>query len=421
MKTFPLATNWLPGIICGCSLLMLQGCGGETPGAGDASLPTASVNPADTIPDMPPKTEAANDPSTAEWAIHEILRRRLQPAPGGKADKDGKIQQVSVSEINAYHRQRNQEIVKLAEQAIAKTHDDPAQEATFSTAVHHLMEAQLQLAIQVSDLEDPAHKEAVNTLYKNAELLFRERPNSKAAAEAGFTLVKFAEIMARRFAANDERWLEEYARQAQLFARNFPKEEARAVAKLDAAGWSCESHQLNELARVCYQEIANRFPKNPAAADVTAVLRRLSLPGQSVRLAGPTIDGGFTDIADKTGKVVIVQFWAAEVAGVEEHTAILQGLMQKFGPSGLTVLGVNLDADEDVARQFIADHKVAWDTIFHADPAKRRWNNPIVNYYGVRNIPTYWVIHRDGTVISTHVDVTELDAPLGKLLSGNGS
>ena len=45
---------------------------------------------------------------------------------------------------------------------------------------------------------------------------------------------------------------------------------------------------------------------------------------------------------------------------------------------------------------------------------KRRWDNPIVTYWGIVDIPTVWVLDRDGKVVSTDVSIADLDALLAK-------
>ena len=183
---------------------------------------------------MPTPNGPSPDKDTPEWYVREITMLRLQPMP----DTD------DMDKIRNSQRERNYKIVELAKHAIAKTHDDPKKERIFEVAVHHAMEAQLQLAIQVQGVDLDEHNKNVDELFENVALLQKFDPASKATNEACFTLVRFAEIMAGKFADEDSRFLEEYAKQARLFARNFPGDEGRAIAKLDAAGWSCEAHGL---------------------------------------------------------------------------------------------------------------------------------------------------------------------------------
>ncbi len=322
-----------------------------------------------------------------------------------------------INAIRNFQRKRNFKIVELGNHAIAKTHEDPDKAALFESAVHHAMEAQLQLAIQVNGVSDEEHQQCVAELFENAQLLHERDPESKAASEAGFTLVKFAEIMARKLAEEDPTWLEEYARLARLFALNFPKDEARAIAKLDAAGWSCEAHGHLELAISCYSQIESQFPKNALAQHVPAVLRRLRLKGQELQLAGPTHDGRFLSIDTLRNKVVLVVFWAADTDGFELDAEVLKSLYGKYAAAGVEIVGVNLDENETQMQAFLKQHGFTWPNIFYVDAAKRRWNNPLVRYYGIREIPCYWLVNQQGVVVDTQVNLQNADALIQQLLA----
>jgi peroxiredoxin len=385
----------------------MLGCGsGEAPtdtanqsAANSSNLPTAAVPGGEAGQQLPEK-------DTPEWYLHEITQLRLKPTP----------ETSNINEIRDAQRERNYKIVELAKHAIAKTHEEPARQELFETAVHHAMEAQLQLAIQVNGVSDEEHQQCVEELFENAQLLHERDPESKAANEAGFTLVKFAEIMARKLADEDPTWLEEYARLSRLFALNFPKDEARAIAKLDAAGWSCEAHGNVELAISCYSQIESQFPKNPLAQHVPAVLRRLRLKGQELQLAGPTHDGRFLSVDTLRNKVVLVAFWAADTDGFEADAELLKAIYGKYAAAGVEIVGVNLDENEAQMQAFLKQHGFTWPNIFYVDAAKRRWNNPIARYYGIREIPAYWLVNKQGVVVETQVNLQNADAMIQQLL-----
>ncbi len=297
-----------------------------------ASVPIAETAPAENLPQK----------ETPEWYLHEITLERLKPTP----------ETDDINKIRDSQRARNYKIVELANHAVAKTHDDPAKQQLFETAVHHAMEAQMQLAIQVNGVNPAEHQQNVEELFQNAQLLYKKAPESKAANEAAFTLVKFAEIMARKLADEDPSVLEEYARVARMFALTFPKDEARAIAKLDAAGWSCEAYGKLDLAIDCYAQIESQFPKNPLAQHVPALLRRLRLKGQELQLAGPTHDGKFLNIDTLRNKVVLVAFWAADTDGFELDAAILKDVYAKYASQGFEIVGVNLDEERSPDARF---------------------------------------------------------------------
>jgi peroxiredoxin len=406
MLTARIVTSGMFCLITALSVGTL-GCGSGDNADNATNLSTQSPDlPTAAIPGADAGASKLPEKGTPEWYLHEITLLRLE-SPSETSD---------INQIRDFGRARNYKIVELAKNVISKTCENPAQVELYETAVHHAMEAQLQLAIQITGVSAEEHQENERVLGQNAELVHDFNPQSKAANEAAFTLVKYAEIMARKLADQDPSLLENYAQMARLFALNFPQDEARAIAKLDAAGWSCEAYGRLDLAIDCYDQIAKQFPKNPLAQHVPAVLRRLQLVGQELQLAGPTQDGKFLSIETLRSKVVLVAFWAADTDEFELDAAILKDIYGKYAAAGVEIVGVNLDENETQLQAFLKTHGFTWPNIFYTDQNKRRWNNPMVRYYGVREIPPYWLVNQQGVVVDTQVNLQNAEEQIQKLL-----
>lgn len=362
-----------------------------------ARLPAASIGGGAEIAQEP-----APDPSSPAGIIAQIKELRSQPFP---TEISGDVEKLKKARA-----ERNRRMTQLATEAVALTHHDPAQEAAFTEAVHLLMESRLQLALQ-------GDQESIGALYDDASSLYKRNPDSAAAADAAYVLVRFAHTNARRFAQEEPRWLEEFARQARIFATSFPSEESRAVSLLHAAGWSCELHRMNEEAIECYTVLKERFPETPQGRQVDALLRRLTLRGKPLQLAGPTLDGGYVSVDEFQGQHVLIIFWASDADRFVDLVPELNSVIVKYESAGLRTIGVNLDAEESEVEAFLSEHKLDWPQIFYADPAKRRWESPIARYYGIRDIPMAWIVDPQGVVLEAQLDVSDLDAQIGALLS----
>ena len=376
-------------------------------GGGAGGLPAASIPAKQTSKQQTSDVEQLEQGSP-EWLIREIALLRVRPAP----DTD------DPARLRSHRRWKNERIIEQAQEAITLTHADTAQEDLFNTAVGHLLESRLELALQAGAVQSESERKHVEELYDDAESLFRRDPKSKAAAEAAFVRARFANVSADRFAAEEPRWLIEFSRQARLFAENFPQEKERAVQLLDAAGRSCELHHIRDEAVNCYTLLDKNFPKTPQGQQATAVLRRLRLDGERLEsFAGPTIDGGYTRIDDFHGRIVIIAFWASHSRQSVEQLPGLLSLAAKWGKSRVAILGVNLDDDQAAAKRFIEANAIQQPTIFWPDKNRRNWKNPIVQYYGVRDIPMFWLIDSDGLVVNTLLNSDELENEVGRLLN----
>lgn len=348
---------------------------------------------------------------TPEWFIYKITQVKLKPL---FRPDDAEAQ--SLEKQAELRRERNEQIVELATEAIARTHKetskDQSKERVFDLAVHHLLEAEMQLAIA-------GEQDHVDALYEHASLLYQRNPKSKAAIEAGMTLINFARMNAQKFGREEPKSLEEFARLARQFAKNFPQEERQAIPVLFAAGQSCEFHSLTGEAVQCYATITEQFPESPAAQRVTPIMRRLNLKGKPLQLAGPSIGGEFLNAEEMTGKPLLVVFWTMQAQPFVRQLPKLQELVSQIDPKRLNVISVNLDDDdnESAVQTFLDTNGLNWPTIFETESEKRGWNNPIASHYGIQNVPMYWIASSKGNVVEMAYDIDKIEPLLRKLMA----
>jgi len=335
---------------------------------------------------------------TPEWTILEITKLRLQPFP----------ESDDVNVLRQARRERNQKIAKLAHDVIALTHENPEKEQVFNVAVHRLMEATWQLAMS-------GDNEAVTSLYDYAASFHGRSPKSKAAADAHWFLASFANENAVRHGDSEPRWISEFARQARLFGERFSGDQQRAVKLLNDAARTCDSYGIRDEAIQCYAALRQKYPESAPAQQAVAALRRLELPGKTLDLGGPTMDGGFLSIADFNSSPVLVAFWSTQAKPFVDRSAEIITIVSKFEKRGLQVIGVNLDTDESAVDAFKEQSGLTWQNIFHAAPSRRGWNHPVATYYGVTTIPQFWTVDVKGQVVGMTGDPANLEAELERL------
>lgn len=342
---------------------------------------------------------APPEKGSPRWLVLEMTKLRMQPFP----------ETDDIEKQREARRARNQEIVKLAEEAIAKTHQDPELEAVFNVAVHRLMESLLELALQ-------GDQDSVDSLFSFADSFYRRDPKSRAASESAFILARFVHKNAQYSGSDDVRYLQEFSRQARSFAERFPNEQQRAVELLNDAGATCDFHGMREEAILCFETLRQKFADTPQAQQTVPVLRRLNLIGKPLDLGGPTLDGGFISVADFKGSPVLIVFWSSQAAPFVEQSAAIIATAEKYEERGLQVIGVNLDTDESAIDAFLEKSSMGWRTVFHTDLERRGWNHPVAVHYGVTTIPQIWLVDAEGKTLTTTIDPQDLDSTLEKFL-----
>ena len=146
---------------------------------------------------------------------------------------------------------------------------------------------------------------------------------------------------------------------------------------------------------------AYRVNADPPLAWVGKVLPDFS---SAVDLEGKPIS-----LADYRGKVLLLDFWATRY----NRIPTLGAVYEKYHHRGFDIIGINLDVDETVLREFIAENPLPWRQIFDGD----RYEGPLVKQYGVRSIPRMFLLDRAGKVISVNVRDRSLDKLVAKQLA----
>jgi peroxiredoxin len=96
--------------------------------------------------------------------------------------------------------------------------------------------------------------------------------------------------------------------------------------------------------------------------------------------------------ADFGGKLLVLHFWATWCGGCVEEIPSLEVFQREYGPQGVVVLGVSVDANEKLYRRFMDQFKVSYAT--SRDPS---WD--IAASYGTFQLPESYVIDRSGKVV----------------------
>ena len=128
----------------------------------------------------------------------------------------------------------------------------------------------------------------------------------------------------------------------------------------------------------------------------------------------------FVKIDELRGKPALVVFWASDSEPFQAMLPQLQRVLRPYGKASLSVIGVCLDENDKTMDEFVEKNGTAWTQIFYADPNHRHWDHPLVQSYGVHDIPSIWLVNAEGVVVDTHVTPRPLDGQLKYLLASEG-
>ncbi len=129
---------------------------------------------------------------------------------------------------------------------------------------------------------------------------------------------------------------------------------------------------------------------------IEAALKRLDLirpsrPKYAPDFTLPTPGGGRVRLSEQRGKVVLVNFWATWCPPCLEEMPAMERLWRRHKDAGFVLLAVSLDADPRKVPPFVSARKFTFPVA--VDPKMT-----VAETYGVRALPSSFVIDRDGTI-----------------------
>ena len=127
----------------------------------------------------------------------------------------------------------------------------------------------------------------------------------------------------------------------------------------------------------------------------------------------PNTNGVMVKMSSLLGKVVIIDFWASWCRPCREANKHLRPIYAKFKDKGLEVYGVSIDNNEHAWKNAINQDNMAWLQVIDKEAAH---GNELTQTWGIRYIPSTFVIDRKGNVVAIEPSEGKLEKLLKKLL-----
>jgi len=150
-----------------------------------------------------------------------------------------------------------------------------------------------------------------------------------------------------------------------------------------------------------------------AADDPFAALavRRVTPPVGPREFTVPTPPGrrpASVSLQGFRGHVVFLNFWATWCPPCREEMPAMERLYQRYRDRGLVVLALSVDADgAAVVTPFLTEHRLTFPV--GLDPDMR-----VAGLYGIRALPSTFLLNRAGRVVASAVGPREWDGPEGR-------
>ena len=140
-------------------------------------------------------------------------------------------------------------------------------------------------------------------------------------------------------------------------------------------------------------------------------------PALSVSTIAPDFTGYLSPVdsfrlSDSDGQIRIVHFWGSWCGPCRSHNREVVEAYKKYGTSGaLTIISVGIETKEKPWLRAREQDKLSWP--LHITSFER-FNDPVARLYGVREIPTIYVLGPDRSILLVNPNPVELDKLLSK-------
>ena len=176
------------------------------------------------------------------------------------------------------------------------------------------------------------------------------------------------------------------------------------------------------LYRTVAEALQESYPESPylqsLQAEIARMDARISLTSQITEARHPDLE--LTDIYGKkirlsslAGKVVLLDFWSAELGSSNALNADLKELYRKYAdaPVGFEVYQVAVDTSKPLWITAVQEQQLPWISVSDL----RGHSSVALGLYNVQRLPANFLIDKEGTIVAKNIYGKSLEAKLDEL------
>lgn len=140
---------------------------------------------------------------------------------------------------------------------------------------------------------------------------------------------------------------------------------------------------------------------------------KYSAAEQAPDFTSQMLDGSEFTLSDLRGKYVLLDFWGSWCGPCRRENPALVQLHKDHAGDNFQIISVAIERNEASLRKAINKDNLTWD--YHI-PQLQRFKSPVAQLYGVREIPTKYLISPEGAIIGVNQSLSEISTILSQQL-----
>ncbi|MEK6492668.1 TlpA disulfide reductase family protein [Myroides odoratimimus] len=167
-------------------------------------------------------------------------------------------------------------------------------------------------------------------------------------------------------------------------------------------------------AKSYYNQLADPIKKSNIGVaiknllDNSSVSTLIKVGDKALDISGEDPNGKTISLFESLGEITLVHFWAPWCPACHETLPIIKSIYEKYHTKGLNIFSIALDDNKEEWVESIQKEDLNWLHISNLYEIQMQ--------YGVKNIPTVFILDKNGTVIDiNHLEIN-FDTLLNKYL-----